>query len=237
MNQPLAWTLDLVLCIDGTASMQSIFERVKAFVPGLPALLQEKMRESGKELGSLRARVIVFRDYRYDDGSGSEQAMEDSGGFVDLLTEEGRAALEGDLERIRFVGGGDMNENALEAIALALKSDWSASGPRRRQIILLFTDADPLPLRDPARVANPRYPADMPADLDALAAVFMDGDSAFAPAYDPNRARLLVFAPISPASAWRHLRNWQNTWLVPTAPDGVTGTPPEELLEALIRGT
>ena len=42
---------------------------------------------------------------------------------------------------IEACGGGNGPENALEAIALALKSEWTTSGAKRRHVIFVFSDA------------------------------------------------------------------------------------------------
>ena len=110
--------VDIVFCIDVTASMAPIINTVKNLTLDLYDDLITNMREKNNRIvKQLRVKVIAFRDY-YCDGP---YAMEESQFFTlpDQKTEFRNfvAALEAK-------GGGDEPENALEAMALAMKSDW-----------------------------------------------------------------------------------------------------------------
>lgn len=73
------------------------------------------MEENDKDVAKLRIKVIVFRDYICD----SEPMVESE--FFTLPSQN--ANFRSFVERIEACGGGDGLENALEAIALALKSE------------------------------------------------------------------------------------------------------------------
>lgn len=63
-------------------------------------------------------------------------------------------------------GGGDLPENALEAIALALKLQWTKEGCLRRDIVCAITDASALYFNE--RRDSSVYPDEMPKDMDEL---------------------------------------------------------------------
>lgn len=126
--------LDFVFCVDGTGSMAPRIESVKEVIRKFPTNLAEEMADDGYDIESIRAKIIVFRDYRFD----GENAMRISPFFK--LPEEANE-FERCLDGISAEGGGDGPKNGLEALYYAMKSDFNV-GSRDRQYILLFTDAD-----------------------------------------------------------------------------------------------
>ena len=69
----LSYTVDMVFCIDATGSMedltgkqQRIINMVKENALHFYEDMGVKMQEKNKTLAQLRARIIVFRDYRAD---------------------------------------------------------------------------------------------------------------------------------------------------------------------------
>ena len=109
---------------------------------------------------------------------------------------------------IEASGGGDGPENALEAIALALKSDWTTAGSKRRHAILVFTDAPALPLG--ARASSPSYPSGMPKDLAELGAWWEKTDQSFTSTYERVSGRLVAYVPN--AEPWTDLQAWNRYW-------------------------
>ena len=105
-------------------------------------------------------------------------------------------------------GGGDGPENALEAIALALKSDWTTGGSNRRHAILVFSDAPALPLG--ARAGSALYPSGMPASLAELGAWWAGTDQSLGGTYQPQAGRLVAFVPN--AEPWTDLQAWNRYW-------------------------
>ena len=90
-----------------------------------------------------------------------------------------------------------MAENSLEALALAMKSDWVKTEGIRRHVIILATDGPAKPLGECKDC--PGYPAGMPASYDELVALW-DG-------MEERQKRLLIFAPdVSPYSEMIDLR-------------------------------
>lgn len=212
------YTVDVVLCIDGTASMAKIIDKVKERAKAFPDLYIDAMANAKKNPGAFRIKVIVFRDYAVD----GEIAMVESPDFYNLNDPEEQMAFEKFINDIEPQGGGDAEENALEAIVLALRSKWTTTGGKyRRHAILLFTDAPALPLRESSRMANPKYPKGVPSDLAELQKMYYYGDQEYAPYYSPSRGRLIIFAPASADSTWGAIRTWTpRTWVVPTKENG-----------------
>lgn len=107
---------------------------------------------------------------------------------------------------ITATGGGDAPENALEALAIAMNSDWVRTGSVRRHVIHLYTDAPALALG--ARKESANYPADMPADLAELRE-WWEGQT-----MEKRAKRLQIFAP--DAEPWPEFLTWTNTVVTPS---------------------
>ena len=179
------YNVDICLCIDATASMSSCIEMTKEKALAIYPALQAEMESSQRTIGQLRIKVILFRDYGVD-----PDPMEESPFFT--LPEDG-AAFQEFVDNITVSGGGDLPENALEAVAKALQSDWTTEGSKRRHIIMVLTDAEALPLGE--RASAPGYPTDIPTDLSGLCAWWEKTDQTFSSTYDPGAGRLVVMAP------------------------------------------
>ena len=192
--------VDIVMCIDGTASMRPIIDEVKRNALSFYRKFIEAMADADKSAEKVRIKVIVFRDYGSD-----EKPMEVSE-FFTIPDQE--AEFNAFVQGIEAVGGGDLPENALEAIALAVKSDWTTGGTRRRHAILVFTDAEALPLG--VRADSPNYPEGMPADLAQLGAWWENADQTCPGTYQAKAGRLVVFAPN--AYPWTELQTWNRYW-------------------------
>ncbi len=143
--------IDIVFCIDGTGSMAPCIESVKSNARKFYLNFAAAMTDLGSEIDSMRVKIIVFRDY-HDDGD--ESMVESS--FFELPADN--AEFEKYLSDISANGGGDDPENGLEALYYAMKSDFT-TGSKDRQVIVMFTDAEALELKQ--RAAEPNYPADM----------------------------------------------------------------------------
>ncbi|MBR2966471.1 MAG: VWA domain-containing protein [Clostridia bacterium] len=193
-NQGLDYNVDIVMCIDATGSMSSIINEVRdnalAFYPKFVAAMQAK----DKSVQQLRIKVIVFRDYECD----SEPMVESRFFTLDDESAEFKAFLAG----IEATGGGDGPENSLEALALAINSDWVRTGAVRRHVVMMYTDAPALQLGQ--RKACAGYPTDMPADLAELHE-WWEGQS-----MERRSKRLLLFAPDT--DPWCDMVDWTNTF-------------------------
>ena len=123
--------------------------------------MEKGLRENRRIIKNLRIKVIVFRDYYVDD----KYAMEESRFFI--LPDE-KQDFYNFVSRIKAGGGGDEPESGLEALALALKSNFVKDGDKKRHVIVLFTDASAHPLEQQKDGVPSNYPTNMFRDLSEL---------------------------------------------------------------------
>ena len=208
------YNADIIMCIDSTGSMKPCLDNVKRQALTFYSDFINAMEEAGRKVDKLRIKVIDFRDY----GDDHAPAMTESRFFNFGYDEDDSVAFSEHINSIQPLYGGDIPENALEAIALALKSDWTKEGKKRRHIIVVFTDAPALPLG--ARAACDGYPDGMPKDLEQLTAWWEGEDQDFSSNYEINAGRLVIFAP--DAEPWTEFQTWNRTCCAVTKPgDGM----------------
>ena len=188
------YKVDIVMCIDLTGSMQPCIDTVKSRALQFWPDLQEALKNASKCVSDVRVKVIGFRDFEAD----GAKSLEVSRYFN--LSEQGSSDPE---EYKKFVnglvaeGGGDEPENALEALSMAIQSDWVQTGDKRRHVIVMFTDASAHKLESANR-SNPYYPQDMPASLEELTDIWMtptSGQQVSKIKLKQPAKRLVVFAP------------------------------------------
>ena len=172
------YNIDVVMCIDATESMKPFMSEFKANVLSFYRKFVEEMEARGDSVDQLRIKVIAFRDYDCD----SEPMVESRFFVLDDEVEE----LYSFVDKIEAKGGRAGGQNALEALALAMKSDW-VTDTRRRHVIMLWTDGDALELG--VRRNRSLYPSDMPADMAELYEWWEGGEM------DRKARRLFLFAP------------------------------------------
>ena len=213
------YCVDIVMCIDATGSMSPIIEEVKGNAISFYQRFIEAMEENDKEVEKLRIKVIVFRDYGADAVPMQESA------FFELpdQNEDFRAFV----NAIEATGGGDGPENALEAIALALKSDWTTGGSKRRHAILVFSDAPALPLGERAGSAN--YPSGLPESIAQLGSWWEGTDQTLSSTYQAKAGRLVAFVPN--AAPWTDMQAWNRYW--PAFSPAGTGLPDVDIQSAI----
>ena len=178
--------VDIVFCIDATGSMYPIIGQIKNNAKRLYEDVMNRMLTTGIDVEQFRVRTIAFRDYG-DPGDPAQHMVESD--FYELPTDND--LFQDNMDSIVASGGGDLPENGLEALYLAMKSDF-VQGPKDRQVIVLFTDADALPLGE--RASAPDYPegmADEAQFINAWNCAVQD------PAIKlvPRAKRMIFFAP------------------------------------------
>ncbi|MBQ9145798.1 MAG: VWA domain-containing protein [Clostridia bacterium] len=198
MNQGLDYNVDIVMCIDATGSMHAIIDEVKSNALSFYKKFVAAMEEKEKGVNQLRMKVIAFRDFGCDTDAMLESDFFILSGDENDQSDEFHAFVNG----IVADGGGDLPENSLEALALAMQSDWVRTGSVRRHVIMMYTDAQALPLG--ARSSARNYPDGMPADLAELHE-WWEGQ-----AMERRAKRLLLFAPDT--EPWSDMIEWQNTF-------------------------
>lgn len=217
-GQDIQYSIDLVICIDGTGSMRHVIEGVKASALTFHEKLQHKMMEKNKTVGQLRVKVIVFRDYWAD---APDQVMVCSEFFK--LPEES-SSFSNFINKIKHGGGGDEPENALEALALAIRSPWSTgqSYEKGRYVILMCTDASAHPLEKSPKPSH--YPSEMPKNFDELTDEWER--------LPLNKRRLVVFAPET--TPWLEIEGWENMFFFPSvAGEGLEESDMDKILDGL----
>lgn len=195
--QGVKYSVDVVLCIDATGSMGDIINRVKGNALKFHEDLTERMGKKSKVIDSLRIKVIAFRDFYVD----KEKSVMESD-FFELPKD--KAGFSEFVDTITAEGGGDEPETGLEAVAMAMKSKWTQSADKRRQVIVIWTDASTHQLERDENSKPVHYPADLPKNFDELTDWWEGQDY-----MSPSAKRLILFAP--DAYAWTDISNhWTN---------------------------
>ena len=153
--------VDIVFVIDATESMQPLIDKVKSLTLSFREELEKGLKENRRIIKNLRIKVVVFRDYYVDD----KYAMEESRFFI--LPDE-KQDFYNYVSGIKAGGGGDEPESGLEALALALRSNFVKDGDKKRHVIVLFTDASAHPFEQQKDGVPFNYPANMFKDLGEL---------------------------------------------------------------------
>ena len=180
----LATTLDVVFVIDGTGSMQNLLDAVKSNALTLHSRIMTALGTKQRTVLTTRVKVIIYRDVYVD-----SESLVESDFFT--LPEQGEQ-FRSFVESVRAIGGGDEPESGLEALHTAIHSDWNQDprAVRRRQIIILMTDASAHALDDPQRAVDPMYPKGMPATLLDLYEEWLEEDY-----INGQGKRLALFSP------------------------------------------
>ncbi len=208
-GQSMDYTVDMVFCIDATGSMEDhtgsrtkIINMVKQNAINFYSDFNRIMTAKGKKVHQLRVRVVAFRDYIAD----GEDAM--------LVTDffqlpQQSVEFEACINSIHAEGGGDIPEDGLEALSYAIKSQWTEEGTKKRQVIVVWTDAGTHALGFGRE--SRYYPNGMPRSLGELSDWWDDPDL-----MKQNAKRLVLFAP--DVDNWKYISdNWNLTWHIPSA--------------------
>ena len=170
MSLGLKYHVDIVFCIDCTGSMSPVIDLVKEKVRKIPDDLKVAMSKKGQHQRRIRVRVIAFRNFAWD-----SDCLEASEFFVidppiDLtnfeLFVDGLSAAG---------GGGDEPESGLEALAVALGSDWTDKGDKQRHLVVVFTDASAHRLEDRVGAVPAAFSGLVPNSLDDLTDMWEGG--------------------------------------------------------------
>ena len=205
--------VDIVFCIDVSGSMQPVIADVKNLVARYPRALVEALAGRDVQLDQIRARVITFGNLQGNTGElrasrffkvGPSEVEEEYTGFLNDIS----------VPRLRRSG----QHSGLEALAVALGSDWTHEGDKRRHIVLLFSDAGAHPLESRVGEVPVELRCHVPASLDGLTDIW---DCSNPGRLKKVSRRLLLFAPDS--YPWNVLGDaWgQTIWLLSQAGRGL----------------
>lgn len=204
-NYKITYNVDMVFCIDATGSMGGVIEMVKNNALNFYRDVTNAMAKKNKTIDKLRVRIVAFRDYIAD----GEDAMLETGFFT--LPDES-VDFEDCIRSIEAFGGGDDPEDGLEALGYAIKSDWNTEGMKKRQVIVVWTDAATHHLGFGASMPN--YPQGMAKDFDELTHWW--GDVQNKGFVNQQAKRLMLFAPDAPF--WNTISDtWDNVIHFPSA--------------------
>ena len=221
MSLKMTYHVDMCFCIDATGSMNPVISQVTQNALSFYRDVMQEMEHKQKTIDKMRVRVIVFRDYIAD-----EEPMMTSR-FFELPGEA--AQFEACINSIDAQGGGDEPEDGLEALAYAIRSDWTKEGMKKRNIIVIWTDASTHPIGYAKR--DPKYPNGMPQDFNELTRWW--GDSQMEPYIKNAAKRLVLFAPKAPF--WEQITaTWNNVIHYPsTAGKGLGEFTYREIVDAI----
>ena len=178
--------VDFVYVIDATGCMYSCIANVRESLHKInDAVLESCIAAEGPSaVDMLRVKFVLFRDYFFD----GDSAMQESP-FFESPSDD--AKIDEFLNSVEAYGGGDAPENGLEGLYYALKSDFATSnGGRDRQIVVLITYDDAVPLKERACCEN--YPADM-VDYEGLVAMCTGADKSIK--FGGRNSFIFIFAP------------------------------------------
>ena len=214
------YTVDVVFCIDVTASMTPYLDELKKLAGVFDRVLQSELNKREKEIEKLRCRIVWFRDL----GESSEDAI-GATPFFTLPSQQHLLAAE--IDSLVASGGGSYPESSLEALWTAMNSDWQTVGERRRHIIVLATDDSAHPLgKFPYELEQVKFPT--PKDVVELekrwGIIGMNEHAVM----DKSARRLVIFAPDK--SPWGVLESWpQVIWFPSAAGEGLSETEFEQI--------
>ena len=206
MSQGLRYHIDIVFCIDCTGSMGPVIDLVKEKVRKFPNDLKDALAVKEKEIHEMRIRVVAFRDFASD-----SDALAASEFFV-VEPSTDSANFESFVNGLAASGGGDEPESALEALAIAMGSDWTDKGDRQRHVIVMFTDASAHKLEDRIGAIPSAFADVVPPDLDGLTDNWDGGQTV---KLKQAARRLIIFGP--DAYPWNVISDaWGQTVYLPS---------------------
>ena len=222
-GQGLKYNVDIVMCIDCTGSMGHLLDLVKTNALKFYHDLREACAAKDKNIDELRIKVIAFRDYNADGADGMNETK-----FFNIPAED--ADFKAYINSLTPDGGGDEPENGLEAVALAINSDWTKGGDRRRHIIIVWSDASAHQLESTI-TKNSYYPSGMPANFNELTDWWEDEQGG---KMNKSAKRLLIFAP--DAYPWSDMGlNFQNAIHFPArAGEGLSSVDYQTILNSIV---
>ena len=183
-NQGFEYAADIVLCIDATGSMGPVIEEVKRRALQFPDDLVNAMAVEDRVVNELRLRVIIYRDIFVDTNPIVASPF--------FKLPDDRVGFDSFVGGITADGGGDEPESGLEAVAVALNSDWTKAGNKRRHLVVVWTDASAHPLEKGVGTVPAAFQSMVPANFDELSDMWSGGQKT---SIEQSARRIVLFAP------------------------------------------
>ena len=210
------YKVDIALVIDATGSMSPVIEWLQKNAISFGEQIKKRMEKEDKPVSQLRMRLIDFADFETE----QYDAIHESD-FYTIPAEQ--AEFEQKVNQIEYdCRGGDIPENALEALWVAMMSHWvDLSGQTKgRHIIILITDAPPLNLGERNGCLG-YVPEDYPESVEEMER-YWQGDICRTLRLSPGNKRLILLAPEGDdgqGHSWSAVSRWENTAYLPVKSD------------------
>lgn len=179
--------LDVAFCIDATGSMQNTINSVKARASSFSDDLNTALAARGLEkFDYTRIRAVFYRDFAVDDGKEHTSRWYTYTAPLPMATSEffEMPAKKGDLTLFlgtqNASGGGDLPESGYECINEGINSKWWPKNDKIPNtdykadavypVVVLWSDADALPIDHGPSVAAALYPPSMPRSINGFVA-------------------------------------------------------------------
>lgn len=194
------WNIDICFCIETTNNMAPVIDNLKYAVKRIVADIIDRMEETCKLLGLLRIKVIEFKDF----GCCTEPIVVHD--FIEIGNKD-NTGTNAFLEQVDGIScrGGYGYCNALEAIALALKSDWTTGETwRKRHCVVVFSNGKVHPIQLKKNVSN--YPEEIPNNFGDLTAWWEGRVQPSESTYFHRVGRMVAFVPNE--EPWIEAQTW-----------------------------
>ena len=134
--------VDIVFVVDATASMRPIWNMLEESVTFFSERIKEYAEESSmRKIGRIRIKVVWFKDFYYCADVAYGESL-----FFEMQAEKEK--LKDYMVNVNISSSGHEAKSALEALSMAMRSDFTQGGTFRRHFIVLFTDAPAHPFED-----------------------------------------------------------------------------------------
>lgn len=196
-NKVTKYTIDIVMCIDGSGSMGSLIETVKSSAILFYENLVTGLKEQGIDTELLCIKVLVFRTFISDKANALNQSI-----FFQLPLEKNKFV--DFVKQITATGGSsDGPEDGLECLATAIQSEWNKKSERHLKLIVVWTDAGTHLLEQNVNTANADYPRHLPKTFEQLTKLWNEDV-----ALNISAKRLVLYAPSR--YAWNEIQKWED---------------------------
>lgn len=229
-SQGLEYNIDIVFCIDLTRRMSSLLRQIEKQLDSLFERLLKRMERRSSSPHQIRVRIIAFGNSKTD----NYPLM--ASPFYVVFPDLQKSDLHTFVSKLHANGGGKGPNPGLDALAIAMASDWVQQGDRHRHMIVMFTDASAHRLEDRVGEIPPIFRGHIPMSLDQMTDVWEGGGqsaSGLATRLKQPARRLILFAPDT--YPWATIGdNWAQTVFLPSMlGDGLVGLDFEILIEIL----
>lgn len=210
---------DLVFVVD-LAARGPFLDILKSHAPTFDNDLRSALAAKHMEIETLRVRVVGFPDVSANDTTSISESP-----FFNLPDQSSDFAAA--VNAMRPAADGDGAASSLEALALAIRSEWTSAGTRGRQVIVACSDTAPYPLEQTVEGSRRNSQSALPTTFDELTADWED--QSYMSAADKW---IVLIAP--DVSGWSDISaNWVGVIHFPLS-DGSYPLSYPSLLEALV---